>query len=182
MPVLEKYFGRIPAGPNPEPMATSSLHKSRRRPSSSKCRASHSISRAITGRLPRPRRCRLRRHSGYFLQRPHLTALPQPGARPADCRGGRRFQRFPGDKYPGLSPSSPHRIPAILRADADAIHKEIDKLKTTDVTDEDWQCSRPAPRRPAARPGRQPRACQTACDYQLRYGDWRELFKQLEED
>ena len=45
----------------------------------------------------------------------------------------------------------------------DAIHKEIEKLKTTDVTDAELaDVQDPHPRRSAARPGRQPGARQLA--------------------
>ena len=57
------------------------------------------------------------------------------------------FSGFPGVKYPGLfafyAVPLPGHTPEEMRA---AIHKEMDKLKTEDVTDEELARSRRAPR------------------------------------
>ena len=71
--------------------------------------------------------------------------------------GAEGFSGFPGDKYPGLfaflAVPLPGHTPEQMR---DAIHKEIDKLKTADVTDEELaDVQDPQPGRPAARTRRQ---------------------------
>jgi predicted Zn-dependent peptidase len=92
------------------------------------------------------------------------------------------FSPFPGDKYPGLfvfgAIPLPGHTPAEMR---DAIHKEIEKLKTTDVTDEELQMYKTRTRADLLRglADNQGLANDLA-EYQTRYGDWRELFKQLE--
>jgi len=61
-----------------------------------------------------------------------------------------------------------------------AIHKEIEKLKTTDVTDAELEMFKTRARADLLRGlnDNQGIAEQLAL-YQLRYGDWRELFNQL---
>jgi predicted Zn-dependent peptidase len=65
---------------------------------------------------------------------------------------------------------------------AEAIHKEIDKLKTADVTDDELAMFKTRTRADLLRglANNQGLAEQLAL-YQLRYGDWRELFRQLEQ-
>jgi predicted Zn-dependent peptidase len=62
-----------------------------------------------------------------------------------------------------------------------AIHKEIDKLKTSDVSDEELQMFKTRARAGLLRglADNQGLAHQMA-EYQTRYGDWRELFRELD--
>ena len=63
----------------------------------------------------------------------------------------------------------------------DAIHKEIDKLKTTDVTDEELEMFKTRTRADLLRGlGDNEGLASQLADYQQRYGDWRELFRQLD--
>jgi predicted Zn-dependent peptidase len=64
----------------------------------------------------------------------------------------------------------------------DAIHKELEKLKTTDVTDAELQMYKTRARADLLRglADNQGLASSLA-EYQTRYGDWRELFLQLKE-
>jgi predicted Zn-dependent peptidase len=64
----------------------------------------------------------------------------------------------------------------------DAIHKEIDKLKTSDVSDAELQMYKTRTRADLLRglADNQGLASSLA-EYQTRYGDWRELFLQLDE-
>jgi predicted Zn-dependent peptidase len=91
------------------------------------------------------------------------------------------FSGFPGDKYPGLFaffavPNAGH-TPEEMRT---AIHKEIEKLKTTDVTDDELAMFKTRARADLLRglDDNQGIAEQLAV-YQLRYGNWEELFNQL---
>jgi predicted Zn-dependent peptidase len=61
------------------------------------------------------------------------------------------------------------------------IHKEIEKLKTTDVTDEELAMFKTRSRADLLRGlGENEGLAQQLAIYQLRYGDWRELFNQLQ--
>jgi predicted Zn-dependent peptidase len=97
----------------------------------------------------------------------------------ADAEG---FSGFPGQKYPGLfafyAVPIPGHTPDQMR---DAIHKEIDKLKTTDVTDEELQMFKTRARAGLLRGlADNEGLAQQLADYQTRYGDWRELFRELD--
>ena len=157
MPVLTKYFGAIPAGPKPEPMSTveppqmaeksvvvreatqpfylEGYHKPDYRD------PDNSVYDAITD----------------IFSNGRTSRLYQSGARPEDRSGSGGFSGFPGEKFPGLfafyAVPVPGHTPDEMR---DAIHKEIDKLKTTDVTDEELAAVQDARAcRAAARAGRQ---------------------------
>ena len=92
------------------------------------------------------------------------------------------FSPFPGDKYPGLFafyavPLQGH-TPAEMR---DAIHKEIDRIKTADVTDDELQMYKTRTRADLLRGLADNQGlANNLAQYQTRYGDWRELFKQLD--
>jgi predicted Zn-dependent peptidase len=89
---------------------------------------------------------------------------------------------YPGDKYPSLfvfyAAPLPGHTPEQMR---DAIHKEIEKLKTADVTDEELAMYKTRTRADLLRglADNQGLANDLA-EYQTRYGDWRELFLQLD--
>ena len=93
------------------------------------------------------------------------------------------FSGFPGDKYPGLfafyAVPVPGHTPDQMR---DAIHKEIDRLKSSDVTDEELQQFKTRARAGLLRglDDNQGLAHQLA-EYQTRYGDWRQIFRELDE-
>jgi len=182
MPVLEKYFGAIPAGPKPEPMATveppQTAEKSviiREATQPVYLEGYHrpdyldpddAVYDAIQDIFSNGRTSRLYRS----LVRDQQIAAVAEG-----------FSGFPGDKYPGLFafaaiPNQGH-TPQELRT---AIHKEIDKLKTTDVTDEELAMFKTRARADLLRGlGENQGLAEQLAIYQLRYGDWRELFNQL---
>ena len=92
------------------------------------------------------------------------------------------FSGFPGEKYPSLfafyAVPLPGHTPAEMR---EAIHKEIDKLKTTDVTDAELQMYKTRARADLLRGLADNQGLASAlAEYQTRYGDWRELFLQLD--
>ena len=64
----------------------------------------------------------------------------------------------------------------------DAIHKEIDKLKTADVTDAELQMYKTRSRADLLRGLADNQGlADSLAEYQTRYGDWRQLFLQLNE-
>ena len=183
MPVLEKYFGRIPAGPKPEPMATVEPPQVAEKTVVLKMPSQplylegyhrpdyldpdDAVYDAISDILSNGRTSRLYRS----LVRDQQIAAEAAG-----------FSGFPGDKYPGLfaffAVPLPGHTPDQMK---DAIHKEIDKLKTTDVTDEELEMFKTRSRADLLRGlGDNEGLASQLAEYQQRYGDWRELFKQLD--
>jgi predicted Zn-dependent peptidase len=183
MPMLERYFSRIPGGPKPEEMTTveprqfaektvavreatqpiyvEGYHRPDYRD------PDDAVYDAISDILSNGRVSRLYRS----LVRDQQIAAVAAGASP-----------YPGDKYPGLfvfyAVPLPGHTPAEMR---DAIHKEIDKLKAADVTSDELAMYKTRTRADLLRglADNQGLANQLA-EYQTRYGDWRELFLQLD--
>jgi predicted Zn-dependent peptidase len=182
MPVLEKYFGAIPSGPKPEEMATvepaQTAEKSviiREATQPLYLEGYHrpdyldpddAVYDAIQDIFSNGRTSRLYRS----LVRDQQIAAVAEG-----------FSGFPGDKYPGLFafaavPNQGH-TPEEMRA---GIHKEIEKLKTNDITDEELSMFKTRARADLLRGlGDNQGLAEQLAVYQLRYGDWRELFNQL---
>jgi len=182
MPVLEKYFGAIPAGPKPEEMSTveppqtaekSIILKEQTQPlylegyhKPDYRDPDDAVYDAIQDIFSNGRTSRLYRS----LVRDQQIAVQAEG-----------FTGFPGDKYPGLfaffAAPNPGHTPQEMRT---AIHKEIDKLKTTDVTDEELAMFKTRARADLLRGlGDNQGLAEQLAIYQQRYGDWRELFNQL---
>jgi predicted Zn-dependent peptidase len=92
------------------------------------------------------------------------------------------FGGMPGDKYPHLfafgAIPTPGHTPKEL---ADAIHEEINKLKTQDVTDEEIQMVKTRAKANLIRSlGTNEGLAQMLATEQARWGDWRELFREVE--
>jgi len=183
MPMLARYFGAIPAGPKPEPMSTveppqmaeksvviqeptqpfylEGYHKPDYRD------PDDSVYDAITDIFSDGRTSRL------------YKSLVRDQKIAAEAEG---FSGFPGEKFPGLfafyAVPVPGHTPDEMR---DAIHKEADKLKTTDVTDEELQMFKTRARAGLLRGlDDNEGVAQELAEFQTRYGDWRELFRQLD--
>jgi predicted Zn-dependent peptidase len=182
MPVLERYFSKIPPGPKPEPMTTveppqvaektviireatqpfyiEGYHRPDYRD------PDDSVYDAIADIFSNGRTARLYR------------SLVRDQSIAAEAQG---FSGFPGQKYPGLfavyAVPLPGHNPEQMRA---AIHKELDRLKNEDITDEELARFKTRARADLLRglADNQGLAHQLA-EYQTRYGDWRELFRQL---
>jgi predicted Zn-dependent peptidase len=92
------------------------------------------------------------------------------------------FGNFPGEKYPSLFTFGAIPLPGHSNAEmATAIHKEIEKLKTADVTDAELAMYKTRARADLLRGLADNQGLANAlAEYQTRYGDWRELFKQLD--
>ncbi len=88
----------------------------------------------------------------------------------------------PGMKYPNLFLFYGVPLPGHTSAEmAAAIHKEIDRLKTTDVTDAELAMYKTRTRADLLRGLADNQGLANAlAEYQTRFGDWRELFKQLD--
>jgi predicted Zn-dependent peptidase len=183
LPILEKYFSRVPGGPKPEEMTTvepkqfaektvaireqtqpfyiEGYHRPDYRAPDA------AVYDAISDIMSNGRVSRLYRS----LVRDQQIA--------AEAQG---FSPFPGDKYPGLfafyAVPLPGHTPAEMR---DAIHKEIDKLKTSDVTDDELAMFKTRARADLLRGLADNQGlANNLAEYQTRYGDWRELFRQLD--
>ena len=184
LPMLERYFGRIPSGPAPKPMATIEppqhalrtvvLHEASQpiylegyhRPDyRSPDDATYS---AITDIFSNGRTSRLYRS----LVRDQRIAAAAEG-----------FSGFPGVKYPGLFafyavPMSGHTAEEM----GGAIHKELDKLKTEDVSDAELERFKARARAALLQSlGDNEGLASQLADYQTRFGDWREMFRELKE-
>jgi predicted Zn-dependent peptidase len=183
MPIMEKYFDPIPTGPKPEPMTTAEPPQNSEKSvvireatqpfyiegyhRSDYLDPDDQVYDAITDILSNGRVSRLYRS----LVRDQRIAAEAEG-----------FSGFPGTKFPGLfafyAVPLPGHTPQEMRT---AIHKEIDKLKTQDVTDEELAMFKTRARVDLLRSlGDNQGLAESLATYQLRYGDWRELFRQLD--
>ena len=183
LPVLEKYFGRLPAAPKPEePTTTEPPQNSERRV------VTHDRSQplylegyhrpdyrspddevydAISNLMSEGRTSRLYRS----LVRDKKIAAFSAG-----------FTGLPGSKYPHLFAFYAYPLPGHTTLEVgDAIHAEIDRLKKEDISDDELQMIRTRIKAGLVRgladnPGL---AIQLATT-QARYGDWRELFRSVD--
>jgi predicted Zn-dependent peptidase len=183
VPLIDKYFGRLPARPNPPPVHTvEPPQKSERqvvlnetaqpfyvegykRPNYR--HPDDPIYDAITDLLSNGRTSRLYR------------ALVRDKKIAAEAAG---FSGFPGTKYPHLfafyAVPVPGRTPQEMR---DAIHAEIERLKAQDITDEELKMIKTRAKASLLRSLDSNRGlANNLASYQLRYGDWRELFRSVE--
>ncbi|MBB5057600.1 putative Zn-dependent peptidase [Granulicella aggregans] len=183
MPVLEKYFSTIPAGPKPAAMTTieppqfaekSIIIKEETQPfyiegyhRPDYRDPDDSAYDAITDIFSNGRTARLYR------------ALVRDQGIAAEAEG---FSGFPGDKYPGLFAVYAVPLPGHTTTQMrDAIHKQLDLLKTTDISDEELQRFKTRARADLLRglADNEGLAHQLA-EYQTRFGDWRQLFRDLD--
>ena len=182
MPMLERYFSRVPAGPKPEDLTTVEpvqtaeksivVHEQTQpfyvegyhRPSYRD--KDDAVYDAISDILSNGRVSRLYRS---LVEKQQIAAVAEG------------FSGFPGEKYPNLfafyAVPVPGHTPAEMR---EAIHKEIEKLKTADVTDAELAMYKTRTRADLLRGLADNQGlANSLAEYQTRYGDWRELFLQL---
>lgn len=183
MPILEKYFSKVPGGPKPldmttvepkqfaeksviikdpsQPIYVEAYHRPNYRS------PDDAVYDAISDIMSNGRVSRLYRS----LVRDQQIAAVAEGASP-----------FPGDKYPSLFFFAAVPLPGHTDAEMEtAIHKEIEKLKTTDVTDAELAMYKTRARADLLRGLADNQGLANALAmYQTRYGDWRELFRQLD--
>ena len=183
LPVVEKYFGRLPARPKPEPLDTVEPPQEAERETILR-EASQplflegyhrpdyrdpddAVYDAISDLLSSGRTSRLYR----ALVRDKKLAVQAEG-----------FSGFPGNKYPNLFaffvvPSRGHTPQEIAKA----VHEEIDKLIHQDVSDEELKMVKRRIRAELIRSlADNEGLAQNLGTVQSRYGDWRELFRQVD--
>lgn len=183
IPILEKYFSRLPAGPPPPPLRTveppSLTEKVVRMPDASQpvylegyhrpavTHPDNAVFEAIAEVLSTGRTSRLYRS----LVRDKKIAA-QAGA----------FNGFPGDKYPNLMlffaiPAPGHNNEEVQAA----IREEIAKITTEPITDDELKMVKTRAKAELIRglDSNTGIAGQLA-EYQTLHGDWRELFRDVE--
>ncbi|MGC1784768.1 MAG: pitrilysin family protein [Acidobacteriaceae bacterium] len=183
MPMLEKYFGSIPAGPKPMPLAT--------------VEPPQEAEKSITLQEPTQPFYIEGYHRPDYLDKDDAVydaisdimsngrtsllyrSMVRDQKIAADAAG---FSGFPGDKYPNLfafyAVPTPGHTPEEMRA---GIHAEINKLKTQDVTDAELEMYKTRARADILRSlDNNQGLAEELGTYQLRYGDWRMLFQQLD--
>jgi len=183
MPMMEKYFGRLPKGTAPEPLRTVEPKQTAERT-------------VIVREQSQP----------FYFEAYHRPAEIDPDAPTFDAiemllSEGRTsrlyrslvrdkklaaaaagFNGFPGNKYPSLFaflgiPTAGHTAGEL----ADPIHAEIERLKTEDVSDAELQSVKTRAKAQLLRQldSNNGLAIQLAT-YQTIFGDWRELFHEVE--
>lgn len=183
MPMLEKYFGSIPTGPEPEPLAT--------------VEPPQQAEKSVTLEEPTQPFYIEGYHRPDYLNKDDAVydaisdimsngrtsmlyrSMVRDRKIAAEAAG---FSGFPGDKYPNLfafyAVPTPGHTPEQMRA---AIHAQIDLLKTQDVTDAELEMYKTRARAEILRSlGGNQGLAEELGTYQLRYGDWRMLFQQLD--
>jgi predicted Zn-dependent peptidase len=183
MPVIEKYFGRIPKAPAPEPLRTIEppqaaektviLHESAQpiylegyhRPAATD--PENATYDMIEMLMSAGRTSRLYRS----LVRDQKIAAQAFG-----------FNGFPGEKYPNLFVFGAVPTPGHSATDMAApIHAEIERIKAQDVTADELQSAKTRVKAGLLRQldDNNGLAMQLAT-FQTLYGDWRELFRQVD--
>jgi predicted Zn-dependent peptidase len=183
MPMLEKYFSKVPGGPKPlrmttvEPKQFSEKKVVIRDPSQPIYIEGYhrgdykdpddAVYDAIGDIFSNGRVSRLYRS----LVRDQQIAAVAVGESP-----------YPGDKFPSLFLFGAVPLPGHTPEEmANAIHKEIDKLKNSDVSDDELAMFKTRARADLLRGLADNQGLADAlAEYQTRYGDWRELFQQLD--
>lgn len=183
LPILERYFNKVPAGAKPEEMSTveppqfaekaviirektqpfyiEGYHRPDYRDKDD------AVFAAISDIMSNGRVSRLYRS----LVRDQKIAASAAG-----------FGGLPGTKYPSLfafyAVPVPGHKPDEMRM---AIHKEIDKLRTTDVSDDELKAFKTRARADLLRGLADNQGlANSLSEYQTRFGDWRQLFRQLD--
>jgi len=183
IPLLDKYFGRIPAGPTPPPLRTveppqiaekTVVLEDASQPiyiegykKGAKTAPDQPVYDAIDDILSNGRTGRLYRS----LVRDDKIAV-QTGS----------FSGYPGDKYPNLQIF--FAVPARGISDEEvqaAIRTQIDKLRTEDVTDEELARFKTRAKADLLRSMRSNQGmANNLAEYQRLFGDWREAFRYLD--
>ena len=183
MPILEKYFGRLPARPRPDEETTTEPPQNSERRVVLKERAQplyiegyhrpdyrskdDAVYDAITDLMSEGRTSRLYRS----LVRDKKIASFSAG-----------FSGLPGVKYPHLFAFYAFPLPGHTTQEvADAIHAEIDRLKKEDISDDELKMIKTRTKANLIRglADNEGLATQLAT-YQTRFGDWRELFRTVD--
>jgi predicted Zn-dependent peptidase len=183
LPIMEKYFGELPGKPKPPDFATVEPPQNSEREVVLRERTQpfylegyhrpafndpdDAVYDAISDVMSNGRTSRLYRS----LVRDKKIAAASAG-----------FSGLPGQKYPHLfafyAVPTPGHTPKEM---ADAIHVEIDRIKEQDVTDEELKMVKTRAKADLIRSlGENEGLAQALATMQARYGDWRELFSQVD--
>ena len=184
LPVMEKYFGQLPARPKPDPLRTIEppqlaeriviLHETAQpifiegyhKPGARD--KDDAVYDALQDLMSNGRTSRLYRS----LVRDKKLAVFSGG-----------FNGFPGNKYPNLfvffAVSTPGHTPEEIR---DAIHSEIERVKKEDITDEELAMIKVRAKADLVRGlGDNEGLAQQLGSAQALFGDWREVFRHVDD-
>ena len=183
MPILEKYFGRLPSSHKPDETTTVEPPQNserKRRPQGTSATPLYrglspprllieddAVYDAITDLMSEGRTSRLYR----ALVRDKKIAAYSAG-----------FTGLPGIKYPHLFAFYAFPLPGHSTQEiAEAIHVEIERLKKEDISDDELKMIKTRAKANLIRglDDNEGLATQLAT-YQTRYGDWRELFRSVD--
>ncbi len=183
LPIIRKYFGRIPSGGKPDEFVSSQPPQASQRSVLVKDPAQpiyvegyhrpdyrdpdDAVYDVISDLLSDGRTSRLYRS---MVRDKKIAA----------AAGG--FSPYPGNKYPHLfafyAVPLPRHTPREMQT---AIHAEIERLKTQDVSDEELKMVKTRARATLVRGlASNSGLAQQLATAQTRYGDWRELFRQVD--
>ena len=183
LPLIEKYFSRLPMSHKPDETTTTEPPQNSERKVVLKDKSQplylegyhrpdymskdDAVYDAITDLMSEGRTSRLYR----ALVRDKKIAAYSAG-----------FSGLPGTKYPHLFAFFAYPLPGHSTQDvADAIHVEIERLKKEDITDDELKMIKTRAKADLIRGlgDNEGLATQLAI-YQTRYGDWRELFRSVD--
>ena len=183
MPIIEKYFGRIPSRPRPDERTTTEPPQNAERRVVLQDMSQplylegyhrpdyrspdDAVYDAIADLMSSGRTSRLYR------------ALVRDKKIAADSAG---FTGLPGNKYPHLFAFYAFPLPGHKPEEmADAIHVEIEKLKNEDISDEELKMIKTRAKANLIRSlGSNEGLANNLALYQARYDDWRELFRSVD--
>jgi predicted Zn-dependent peptidase len=183
MPILEKYFSRLPAHPRPDEATTTEPPQNSERKVVLKEKSQplylegyhrpdyktkdDAVYDAITDLMSEGRTSRLYR----ALVRDKKIAAFSAG-----------FSGLPGNKYPHLFAFYAFPLPGHTPQEVgDAIHVEIERLKKEDISDDELKMIKTRTKASLIRGlAENSGLAQQLAFYQTRYGDWRELFTSVD--
>jgi len=183
LPILEKYFGRLPARSHPDEATTTEPPQNSERKVVLKERSQplylegyhrpgyrtkdDAVYDAITDLMSEGRTSRLFRS----LVRDKKIAAFSAG-----------FTGLPGNKYPHLFAFYAFPLPGHSPQEVgDAIHVEIERLKKEDISDDELKMIKTRTKANLIRGlAENSGLAQQLAFYQTRYGDWRELFRSVD--
>jgi predicted Zn-dependent peptidase len=183
MPILEKYFGRLPMSTKPDETTTIEPPQNSERKVVLKEKSQplylegyhrpdylskdDAVYDAITDLMSEGRTSRLYR----ALVRDKKIAAFSAG-----------FSGLPGTKYPHLFAFYAVPLPGHTTQEvADGIHAEIERLKREDISDEELRMIKTRTKANLIRGlGENEGLATQLAIYQMRYGDWRELFRSVD--
>jgi len=184
MPLLTRYFGAIPGGPKPEPMTT--------------IEPPQFAEKSVVAREPT---------QPVYFEGYHRPDYRDPDDSVYDAiadvlsngRTGRLYRSLvrdqkiaqsaqaytgdPGVKYPSMFVFSARPLPGHTNDELrDALHKELDRLKNEDITDDELAQFKTRNRADTLRGlANNEGLAQELAEYQTLFGDWRQLFRELDQ-